>query len=264
MDERKIKQMVRACMNHLKKKEYELSITKLLVDRAVSVTKFTENEWRSRAGAYRISINIGYYKQYVGSYKAIEYAAYSEDPIIGARMVNSWQDHVLMVVAHEVSHHVQYAICKYISRFDKTYEKAHGKCFQMIYRYLRRDFVNPILDKNIEEAKELQRKTYFKMPLTIHSKSRIYEMLHKVMFRKFAAKKHLNVKDEFNSLSTLAKGTLISNELKLAIADCLKEVNLIFYHKTFFRNQRYQNKQRYLVGRRMRKILLKESLKIAA
>ena len=34
-----IKSMVRKCMNHLKKKEYELDITKYDVDKAVDVTK---------------------------------------------------------------------------------------------------------------------------------------------------------------------------------------------------------------------------------
>ena len=54
-----------------------------------------------------------------------------------------------MSVSHEVAHHVQFARAKYVKRFKTTYRKPHGDCFKAIYRYLRRDLVNPIIDKDM-------------------------------------------------------------------------------------------------------------------
>ena len=254
MNQKQIKQMVRACMNHLKKKEYELFINKNHVDNAVKVTNFSNNCWRSRAGENRISINIGGYKYSKGFHKAIEYDAYRKDPIIGERNVSCWQDHVFIVVAHEVSHHVQRTVCRSIPRYKETHRKSHGKCFQSVYRYLRRDFINPILDRNLEEAKELQRKTYFKMPVTIHAKSKVYERLQNIMRTSFWKGTFSGeVQKEFLSLTTLAKGTLITHDLKMAIAYALKEVNFYYYQMTHYKKHRYVNKQRYLFGRKIRK-----------
>jgi hypothetical protein len=146
-----IKKMVRKCMNHLKKKEYELNITSKDVDRAVAVTKIV-NSTRSgstKAGADRILINLSYWQHLDEEHFHTEYKSYNNDPQIGGRKCLKLDHAYLMSVSHEVSHHVQFARAKYVKRFKTTYRKPHGDCFKAIYRYLRRDLVNPIIDKDI-------------------------------------------------------------------------------------------------------------------
>lgn len=146
-----VKKMVRKCMNHLKKKEYELNITSKDVDRAVAVTKVV-NSSRSgstKAGANIILINLSYWQHLDEEHFHTEYSSYNNDPQIGGRKCLKLDHAYLMSVSHEVSHHVQFARAKYVNRFKTTYRKPHGDCFKAIYRYLRRDLVNPIIDKDI-------------------------------------------------------------------------------------------------------------------
>ena len=81
-----------------------------------------------------------------------EYKSFNEDPVIGKHEVQNFEHCVWLQVAHEVSHHVQYAICPHIKRFSrrgsKSYFKPHGDGFKAIYRYLRKDFINPLIDAN--------------------------------------------------------------------------------------------------------------------
>jgi len=59
-----VKKMVRKCMNHLKKKEYELNITSKDVDKAVAVTKVVNSKrsGATNAGAWDIKINLSYWQ----------------------------------------------------------------------------------------------------------------------------------------------------------------------------------------------------------
>ena len=72
--------------------------------------------------------------------------------MIGKHEVQNFEHCVWLQVAHEVAHHVQYAICPHIKRFSRrgsnSYFKPHGDGFKTIYRYLRRDFINPLIDTN--------------------------------------------------------------------------------------------------------------------
>lgn len=71
-----------------------------------------------------------------------QYANFADDPIIGNIKVNNFSEHLMIMVAHEVSHHVQYKYAPKVKRFKDNYRKPHGDCFKMIYRYLRRDLIN--------------------------------------------------------------------------------------------------------------------------
>ncbi len=146
-----VKKMVRKCMNHLKKKEYELNITSKDVDKAVAVTKVVNSKrsGATNAGAWDIKINLSYWQHLDEEHFHSEYKSYNNDPQIGGRKCLKLDHAYLMSVSHEVSHHVQFARAKHVDRFKANYRKPHGDCFKAIYRYLRRDLVNPIIDKDI-------------------------------------------------------------------------------------------------------------------
>ena len=146
-----IKKMVRKCMNHLKKKEYELGITTADVDRAVRVTKVINSKraGATNACAYSIKINLSYWQHLDEKHYHREYKSYDSDPQIGGRVCLNLDHTYLISVSHEVAHHVQFYKGARIKRFRNNYSRPHGDCFKAIYRYLRRDLVNPIIDKDI-------------------------------------------------------------------------------------------------------------------
>ena len=148
-DKIKVERMVRKCMNVLKKKEYELDLKKSDVDRAVKVTRLVDKEWCNGAtygGRNVIQINLSYWQHSDKPHYEREYKAYDADKVIGGRQVNDMDESLWMTVAHEVAHHIQRAYCPRIKRFAKNHRKPHGDCFKTIYRYLRKDFINPMLD----------------------------------------------------------------------------------------------------------------------
>jgi hypothetical protein len=145
---KKVERMVRRCIRHLRKKEYELNLPQCAADdaiRCLEVKKIAGTP--SRAGAYLIRINLGYW-QFGNSYHT-EYKAYNADPTIGAIQVEDDDDHLMIMVAHEVAHHIQYRYGHRINRFRYNYRKPHGDCFRQIYRYLRKDLVNPGIKKKL-------------------------------------------------------------------------------------------------------------------
>tara|TARA_R110001583_G_scaffold191795_1_gene357560 strand:- start:45 stop:857 length:813 start_codon:yes stop_codon:yes gene_type:complete len=153
MKVKQVEKMVRACMNQLKKKEYELGITKADVDAAVRVLQVIDkNGVPGGGGGAIIKINMSYWQHSNEPHTFTEYESYNEDPVIGKHEVQNFEHCVWLQVAHEVSHHVQYAICPHIKRFSrrgsKSYLKPHGDGFKTIYRFLRRDFINPLIDTN--------------------------------------------------------------------------------------------------------------------
>jgi hypothetical protein len=150
---KQVERMVRACMNHLKKKEYELGITKADVDTAVRVLEVIDKKGVTGCGGRDIiKINMSYWQHSNEPHTVTEYKSFNEDPVIGKHEVQNFEHCVWLEVAHEVSHHVQYAICPHIKRFSrrgsKSYFKPHGDGFKAIYRYLRKDFINPLIDAN--------------------------------------------------------------------------------------------------------------------
>ena len=151
-----IKKMVRKCMNHLKKKEYELNITTSDVDKAVAVTRIVNKSANATYVKHgrnntvsAMQFNLSYYQHIDEEHYQREYKSYDNDPQIGGRKCLNLNHAYLITVSHEVSHLVQRIQAPKIKRFAKTHSKSHGDCFKSIYRYLRRDLVNPIIDKDI-------------------------------------------------------------------------------------------------------------------
>ena len=93
-----------------------------------------------------MQINLNPWPNCDRSHYKPEYKSYDKDPVIGGRQIETLEQSLWLTVAHEVSHYVQYRHCPRIKRFRGKYQKSHGDCFKQIYRYLRRDFINPMLD----------------------------------------------------------------------------------------------------------------------
>lgn len=146
-----IERYVRRCIRHLSKKEYELDLPKNAADVAVRCLEVKRRQRSpSRAGRNLIRINLGYWQ--VGNRFHTEYASFDQDPTIGRIEVTEDADHWFVSIAHEVAHHVQYRYGPRIKRYKGTYKKPHGDAFKAIYRYLRRDLVNPIINAKVEQA----------------------------------------------------------------------------------------------------------------
>ena len=108
-----------------------------------------------------IQINLNYWQHRKGAGVEEEYAAFAKNPVYGDRAVTDKDDRLLISVAHEVSHHVQ----RGAMRSKGIYKKSHGDGFQRIYRWLRQDLVNPIIDAKIaelEKKKQLKKITKLK------------------------------------------------------------------------------------------------------
>tara|TARA_R110000824_G_scaffold205274_6_gene390075 strand:+ start:3365 stop:3916 length:552 start_codon:yes stop_codon:yes gene_type:complete len=148
----KIERMVRRCMNQLKKKDYPTEIDKEDVDRAARLTRVVNKRFygATYAGAHVIQINLNYWQHLDGAGVQTEYAAFASNPIYGDRKVTDLDDCLWITVSHEVSHHVQ----RRIMRSQGIYKKPHGEGFQRIYRWLRADLVNPIIDAKIAEREK--------------------------------------------------------------------------------------------------------------
>jgi len=148
VDKNLIKKMVRKCIRLLNKKEYELDLPKDATDIALHRLSIVDKNrsGATYAGKNIIQINLSYWQHCKGyPHYEREYKSYDEDPTIGGVTVNSLEEALWVTVAHEVSHHIQHRYCPSVRRFRNTHSKPHGDCFKAIYRYLRRDLVNPIL-----------------------------------------------------------------------------------------------------------------------
>jgi len=104
----------------------------------------------SKAGAHLIQINTAYWQMKRPIH--VEYPAYNNDPEIGQVVIPKRLGHFLVMVSHEVSHHLQFLYGPmYASKIKDYWRKPHGRGFKYIYRILRRDLVNPmILDMQTE------------------------------------------------------------------------------------------------------------------
>lgn len=149
---KKVEKMVRRILRHLRKKEYELNLPKNAADVAVeALCVIDEPMARSVAGAALIMINVGGWNLKFGQFS--EYKRYAADPVIGSLKKVS-PDHALMaLVAHEVSHHIQfrYARSVHMNSYERRrfadWTKPHGQTFQDIYRMIRRDLINPMISQ---------------------------------------------------------------------------------------------------------------------
>ena len=150
--ERKVERMVRRCMNHLKKKDYELQITKADVDRAVRLTKVVDKNFlgATYGGSHVIQINMGYWQISSKRRRFKEYDSYKKCPVIGSRSVGNIDEILWLIVAHEVSHHVQRSKGYRVGWLKKIHQKPHGEGFRTIYALVRSGLINPMLDASAE------------------------------------------------------------------------------------------------------------------
>lgn len=134
-------------IRHLAKKEYELDIPYAKVRdklrRHKMIKLISRNRSTNSAGAIGFTYNKKYW-QFDNDLHS-EYKAYEKDPVIGDIAVNDNEDHLMIICAHEAAHYIQYTWARKQKRFRGKWEKPHGKCFQTLYRYLRRDLVNPTI-----------------------------------------------------------------------------------------------------------------------
>lgn len=151
-----VAEMVKICMRHLKKKEYELGLTTKDVHTAVKhLDVYRRKNGRSWAGYRMIKINLECWQ--FGNKVYSEYTRFNDDPTIGQIKVSDNSDILMCLVAHEVSHYVQYThkskMPKYLRNKLKN-DRGHGDCFQTIYRYLRQGLVNPAIAERRQKLKE--------------------------------------------------------------------------------------------------------------
>ena len=145
-----VEEMVKLCIRHLRKKEYELNLPKSAIKDAIrDLHVYKRKNGLSSAGFREININVLNWQ--FGNRAWSEYSAYNNDPVIGRIEVTDNKDILLCLIAHEVSHYVQYTFRNWFPEYlKKDYKKPHGKTFQKIYRYLRSDLVNPIINEKRE------------------------------------------------------------------------------------------------------------------
>jgi len=146
---------VKLCMKHLRKKEYELNLTPEHSQMALKyLSTYRRRNGRSWGGFCKISINLECWQ--FGNKRWTEYKRFNNDKVIGAIDVTDDHDILLCLVAHEVSHFVQYTCKGPMPEWAKKKfrnDRGHGEGFQYIYRNLRRDLVNPIIEsKKVQVA----------------------------------------------------------------------------------------------------------------
>ena len=146
---KEVEKMVGMCVNHLKRKVYEIPMFPTNGMRpskyAKKILKISPTGVRGHGGKDSIYIGLQYYQFRKGSGEYIEYKSFAKDPVIGNIHCRTNFQRLLLVVAHEVAHHVQYKYCPNVPRFKNTYKKGHGDCFKAVYRYLRADLINPMI-----------------------------------------------------------------------------------------------------------------------
>jgi len=128
----------------------------------LNTTFYRKRNGRSNAGRYEMNIcttcwnfNHKYW---------IEYKSVNKDPQIGQIKVNDNEDILFLLVAHELSHYIQYSyrhlLPKYLydsyntQKYDKSKLKSmkrpHGLIWQEIYRIMRINVVNPFIKQKTE------------------------------------------------------------------------------------------------------------------
>ena len=142
---RKVEKFVQMCMRRLMRVEYEMNIPKGAQYRVPLHVRKTNCGGSSSGGRRGLKINLGYWQ--IGNPIHTEYKNFRKDPVIGNIKVKSDDEHILVAVAHEVAHYVQYVYAPQLTRFmNMPQQRPHGDVFKAIYRYLRRDLVNPMIN----------------------------------------------------------------------------------------------------------------------
>ena len=148
-----VEDMVKLCVRHLRKKKYELNLPKSAINNAVNrLHVYKRRNGRSWAGHNKLAINVLCWQ--FGRSVWSEYKRFNDDPVIGRIEVTDNKDILLCLVAHEVSHFIQYTYTNWFPPYlvnKQKKDRGHGECFQTIYRYLRADLVNPIINEKREK-----------------------------------------------------------------------------------------------------------------
>jgi hypothetical protein len=143
---------VKLCMKELRKKKYELNLTPDDTKKALRYLKtYNRTNGSSYGGFCLLKINLKCWQ--FGNKRWSEYKRFNDNKVIGAIDVTDDNDILLLLVAHEVSHFVQYTFRMQMPKYmaEKSYsDKGHGECFQTIYRYLREGLVNPSIKAKME------------------------------------------------------------------------------------------------------------------
>ncbi len=152
--EQDVIKMVKLCMKHLRKKQYELNLSPKHSEMALRYLKtYNRTRGRSWGGFCILSINLKCWQ--FGNKRWTEYKRFNKDKVIGQIDVTDDQDILLLLVAHEVSHFVQYTCTGVMpEKFKKRFreDRGHGEGFQYLYRILRRDLVNPMIESKKEKV----------------------------------------------------------------------------------------------------------------
>lgn len=133
--------MVSDCMIHLLN---ALALPNECVQQALDVTVVQMND-KACAGRNVIKIGVLPWQWEHRDHEYHEYKSFVNDPIIGKTKLNCFEDILFVIVAHEVSHHVQR---KWIDVRDGFRSKPHGDVFKNIYRELRKNIINPMIAQN--------------------------------------------------------------------------------------------------------------------
>ena len=158
-DHNLVVKLAKKCLREICKKQHEIysGSSPLTYGEAVRyMLIYTEHNSRrsSWGNDGAIKINVGCYFGGFGTGVRgfTEYKAYADDPVIGSYRCNDWELLMLGLVAHEVSHHIQYRYGRWTRHLKHIYKKPHGDGFQSIYRTLRRTLVNPLVEETRKAA----------------------------------------------------------------------------------------------------------------
>jgi len=88
-----------------------------------------------------LSLNFGRLERYQEGAEFKEYASFNDDEVIGGRWVQNEEEALLIILGHELSHHV---VC---CTWDRKQIRPHGDEFKQVYRLIRRHAINPMLDE---------------------------------------------------------------------------------------------------------------------
>ena len=151
--EKDVIKVVKLCMKELRKKKYEMNISVKHSQMALKYLKtYNRTRGRSWGGLCILSINLKCWQ--FGNKRWTEYKRFNADKVIGQIDVTDDYDILLLLVAHEVSHFVQYTCTGNMPEYMRKKfrnDRGHGEGFQHIYRNLRRELVNPMI-----EAKKME------------------------------------------------------------------------------------------------------------
>ena len=135
----------------------------------VAKLDWARNRTRSLGGLKRIGgkctpfMSIGMRRSVAESDKGFvaEYKSFNRDREIGGANVRNAEEAVMVVVAHELAHVIQFCrdyakrpeLAGLVSDQLPSNDRPHGYLFQLVYRTIRRNYVNPRLGGVVEQPR---------------------------------------------------------------------------------------------------------------